>query len=134
MGYSPCGRKESDTTEQQHSTSGVAISLTMVAPSLKAAQRTGPINVLLPTTDWSRGGHMIQSESIITLRFFLLGANESVVKNLSANSGDPGSIPELGRSPGGGGNGNPLWYSCLGNPMHREAWWATVHGVTKSQT
>ena len=41
-----------------------------------------------------------------------------------------GSIPELGRSPGGG-NGNPLQYSCLGNPMDREAWQATVHGVTK---
>ena len=54
----------------------------------------------------------------------------SVVKNLPANSGDPGSIPGLGRSPGEG-NGNPLQYSCLGNPMDRGAWWATVHGVTK---
>ena len=42
------------------------------------------------------------------------------------------SIPRSGRSPGGG-NGNPLLYSCLGNPMDRGAWWATVHGVTKSQ-
>ena len=41
-----------------------------------------------------------------------------------------GSIPGWGRSPGGG-NGNPLEYSCLGNPMDREAWWATVHGVEK---
>ena len=46
---------------------------------------------------------------------------------------DMGSIPGLGRSPGGG-NGNPLQYSCLENPMGRGAWWATVHGVTKSQT
>ena len=44
-----------------------------------------------------------------------------------------GLIPGSGRSPGGG-NGNPLQYSCLGNPMDREAWWATVHGVPKSQT
>ena len=44
--------------------------------------------------------------------------------------GDPGSIPGWGRSPGEG-NGNPLWYYCLGNPMDREAWQATVHGVTK---
>ena len=41
--------------------------------------------------------------------------------------------PWGGNSPGGG-NGNPLWYSCLGNPMDREAWWATVHGVAKSWT
>ena len=56
-----------------------------------------------------------------------------VIKNLSANAGDTGSIPGSGRSPGGG-NGNPLEYSCLGNPMDRGAWLATVHGVTKSQT
>ena len=47
--------------------------------------------------------------------------------------GDPGSIPELGRSPGEG-NGNPLQYSCLDNPMDGGAWRAIVHGVTKSWT
>ena len=46
---------------------------------------------------------------------------------------DPGSIPGLGRSPGEG-NGNPLQCSCLKNSMDRGAWWATVHGVTKSRT
>ena len=56
-----------------------------------------------------------------------------VVKNLPANAGDSGSIPGLGRSPGKG-NGNPLQYSCLGNPMDRKAWWATVHGTAKSWT
>ena len=57
------------------------------------------------------------------------------LKNLPANAGATGSIPELGRSPGGG-NDNPLQYthSCLGNPMDRGAWWATVHVVMKSQT
>ena len=49
------------------------------------------------------------------------------------NAGDPGSIPGLGRSPGEG-NGNPLHYSCLENPMDRVAWWATVHGVAESDT
>ena len=44
---------------------------------------------------------------------------------------DVGSIPGLGRSPGGG-HGNPLQYSCLENPMDRGAWWAMVHGVAKS--
>ena len=52
------------------------------------------------------------------------------VKNPPANAGDPGLIPGLGRSPEEG-NGNPLQYSCLGNPMDRESRWATVHGVTK---
>ena len=59
-----------------------------------------------------------------------------MVKNPPANAGDKrdaGSVPRLGRSPGGG-HGNPLQYSCLGNPMDRGAWWATVHGVTKSWT
>ena len=57
-----------------------------------------------------------------------------VVKNLPANAGDvrdTSSIPGLGRSPGGG-NGNPLQYSCLGNPIDRGAWQATVHRVAKS--
>jgi len=54
----------------------------------------------------------------------------SVVKNLPANAEDVDSIPGSGRSPGEG-NGNPLKYSCLGNPMDRGAWWATVHGVAK---
>ena len=54
----------------------------------------------------------------------------SVVKNPPANAGDADPIPGSGRSPGEG-NGNPLQYSCLGNPMDREAWWATVHGVAK---
>ena len=53
-----------------------------------------------------------------------------MVKNLSANAGDTGSTPDLGRSPGGG-NGNPIQYSCLGNPMDRGSWRDTVHGVTK---
>ena len=60
----------------------------------------------------------------------------AVVKNLPANArstGDAGSIPGLGRCPGGG-NGNTLQYSCLGNPMDRGALWATVHGVAKSRT
>ena len=52
-------------------------------------------------------------------------------KESTCNAGDLGSIPGLGRSPGGG-NGYPLQYSCLENPMDRGAWWATVHGVAKS--
>ena len=57
----------------------------------------------------------------------------SAGKESACSAGDLGSIPGLGRSPGDG-NGNPLQYSCLGNPMGRGAWQPTVHGVTKSQT
>ena len=53
-----------------------------------------------------------------------------MVKYPPANAGDAGSIPGLGRFPGGG-NGNPLGYSCLGNCMARGAWWATVYGDHK---
>ena len=59
-----------------------------------------------------------------------------VVKNPSANAGDirdMGLIPGSGHSPGLG-NGNPLQYSCLENPMDREGWWATDRGVAKSRT
>ena len=59
---------------------------------------------------------------------------DSVVKNPPANSGDTGSIPGLGRSPGEGNGNLPPYYSCLGNPVNRGAWQATVHRVTKGQT
>ena len=57
----------------------------------------------------------------------------SEVKASACNVGDLDSIPGSGRSPEEG-NGNPLQYSCLENPMDGGAWWATVHGVAKSQT
>ena len=57
----------------------------------------------------------------------------SEVKTSACNAGDLGSIPGSGRSPGEG-NGNPLQYSCLENPMDGGAWWATVNGVAKGRT
>ena len=68
--------------------------------------------------------------------YFMDFPSGSVVKNLPANAGatgDVGLIPGLGRSPGEG-NGYPLQYSCLENLIDRGTWWATVHGVAKSQT
>ena len=56
----------------------------------------------------------------------------SDVKESAHKAGDPGLIPGSGTSPGEG-NGNPLQYSCLENSMDRGAWWAIVHGITKSQ-
>ena len=55
------------------------------------------------------------------------------MQEITCNVGEAGSIPGLGRSPEGG-NGNPLQYSCLENPMNRGAWQAKVHGVVKSWT
>ena len=56
----------------------------------------------------------------------------SVGKESACSAGDPGSIPGLGKSPGEG-NGDPLQYPCLENLIDRGAWWAAVHGFTKSQ-
>ena len=54
-------------------------------------------------------------------------------KEYASNAGNLGLIPELGRSPGEG-NGNPLQYSCLENPMDGATWWAAVYGVAQSRT
>ena len=62
-----------------------------------------------------------------------LSSSSSRVKASDCNAENLGSISESERSPGEG-NGHPLQYSCLENPMDRGAWWAPVHGVTKSQT
>ena len=86
-------------------------------------------------------GINIEGTDVVFVIFHILGSlmsslglpGGSVVKNAPANAGDAGLIPGSGRSPGGG-NGNPLQYSCLENPMDREGWWATVHAVTKSWT
>ena len=77
-------------------------------------------------------GHVLdldQGDGFISLSLYLGFLGGSEVKNPPANAGDVGVIPVSGRSPGGG-NGNPLQYSCLENPMGR----ATVHGVAKSRT
>ena len=70
------------------------------------------------------------------LNCYLGFPGNAVVKSLPANARDArdsGSVPGLGRSPGGG-HGNPLQYPCLENPMDGGDWWATVQGITKSQT
>ena len=65
--------------------------------------------------------------------YFMFFPGGSEVKASACNVGDVGSITGSGRFPGEG-NGNPFQYSCLENPMDGGAWWATVHGVTKSRT
>ena len=68
-----------------------------------------------------------------SLRYLWTSLVAQTVKASAYSAEDPGSIPGSGRSPGEG-NGSPLQYSCLENPMDRGAWQATVHGVAKSRT
>ena len=75
-----------------------------------------------------RKGPRISFLLFFTLVLCLVGF--SAGSEFACNVGDPGSIPGLGRSPGGG-HDNPLQYSCLENPMDRKAWWATISGVTR---
>ena len=69
----------------------------------------------------------------VRVRVLLGFPGGSVVKNLPANTGDKSSLPGPGRS-SGEGNGNPVQYSCLGNPMDRGAWRAAVHRLAQSPT
>ena len=82
-------------------------------------------------------GAQVYFEIVIFSPSYLLSFSDfpcgSDGKASACNAGDPDLVPGLGKSPGEG-NGNPLQYSCLENPMNRRACWATVHGVTESQT
>ena len=89
-------------------------------PRIREGSQWDPWKVLKEKMTWG-------CPDVNALRGFPGG---SVVKNLHANARDTSLIPGLGRSPGEG-NGSPFQYSCLGNPMDRGAWRATVHGVTK---
>ena len=80
---------------------------------------------------------MNEAQLIVTVNMrWVLLKGHTLLQNPPAYAGgarDTGSVSGSGRSPGGG-NGNPLQYSCLANPKDRGAWWATVHGLAKSQT
>ena len=114
VGYSPWGRKESNTTERLHFTSFMK-SQDADYPSHQLS-RSIPFEAKVVTTEQN-------SCLFVSCSGFPGG---SVVKNPPAHAGDLSSIPGSGRSPGEG-NGNPFQYSCLENPMNRGAWRATVH-------
>ena len=80
-------------------------------------------------TDDSSGVNLL---FLATIKSFPRGSVDKESACNAGDAGDVGSVPGSVRSPGGG-NGNPLQYSCLGNPMDRGAWWATVHSVTKNR-
>ena len=84
-----------------------------------------------PNEDGQQGSWI--SSAVATEGFIRGFPGSSDGKESACNAGDPGLIPGWGRFPGGG-HGNPLQYSCLGNPMDKGAWWATVPGVAESDT
>ena len=100
----------------------------------------------LPDPGIKLASHALQEDSLLLSHWEVQESYENLVINLNSrfpgvsalnylpvNVGDTGLIPGSGRPPGEG-NGNPLQYCCLENPMDRGAWWGTVHGVTKSWT
>ena len=82
---------------------------------------------------WWATVHGVSKELDKTEQHFTLSPGGSAVKEYICNTGDSGLIPGWERFPGEG-NGNPLQYSCLENPMNRGDWWTTVHRVQKSRT
>ena len=95
---------------------------------------SGEFDIIVGQTLRTEGGLEIKvSLQATALVGFLNGSVGKESTCSAGDTGDAGSIPGLGRS-FEEGNGNPLQYSCLGNPIDRGAWWAIVHGVTKSQT
>ena len=86
-------------------------------------------------TRWEKS-HVLEiaeGQEKVALLGFLAGSAHKESTCNAGDIGDEGLIPGLGRSPGGG-NGNPLQYSCMKHSMDRGTWWATVPGVAKSQT
>ena len=127
---SPWGCEESDTTEQLH----FHFSLSRIGEGNgNPLQYSCLENPRDGGAWWAAVCGVTQSRT----RLKRLGSSSSMlptssaVKNLPANAGYADSVPESGRSPGGG-NGNPLQYSCLGNLKDRRAWWAIVHGGHKT--
>ena len=102
----------------------------MIEPTYVPSSSVGGFSFLHSLSSIFSDGHSDQCE--VRMRASQWLSSKESACNAGA-AGDTGSIPGSGRSPGGG-HGNPLQYSCLENPMDSAAWWATVHGVAKSQT
>ena len=118
----------------------------MEKAGLKLSLQKTKIMASSPKTSWQMDGEKVETVTVFILLGYKITADGDCSheikrclpggldgKESACNAGGPASIPELGRFPGEG-NGNPLQYSCLETPMDREAWRATVHGFTKSQT
>ena len=104
----------------------------IVPVELPVSGRDSQSDVLRPQNwgSWGQGWWSVFSQALQTLLGFPGGL---AGKESACNAGDLGLISGLGRS-SRGGDGNPLQYSCLENPMDRDAWWAMVHSTAKSRT
>ena len=101
-----------------------------------------PVVKIPNNSNFNKQNHCFSLRELVNIYFIIIAEifnfynlnkgfpSGSMVKNPLASAGDTSLISDLGRF-SGGGNGNPLRYSFLGNPMDREAWQATVHGVSK---
>ena len=127
VGYSPWGRTESTGLKRLSSSSS---SSRQEEPRRKRLEFPPVTKIANKIQDFLHG-RVTVIHCLPLHNKGLPGGSDS--KDSSCKEGDLGSIPGSGRSPGEG-NGNPLQYSCLENPMDRGAWWATVHGVPKSRT
>ena len=116
---------------------GICCLVTKMCRTLLQLHRLWPTRLLhprdFPGKSTGVGCHCLLQGKGYLLQYSWASPVAQMVKNPPAAAGDAGSIPGSGRSPGGG-HGSPLQYSCLGNPVDRGAWRATVHGVAKSQT
>ena len=127
IGYSPWGRKESDTTERLLHLAGTKCT--------SCGWKCGM--GIWYDVSCERGGPYRRPPSCLvrTLSLFQVWweASNMIWLISACNAGDPSSVPGLGRSPGEG-NGSPLQHSCLENPMDGGAWWAAVHGIAELDT
>ena len=142
MRLSPGGRGSGDGVSLQRQALGAEsrdLPSLPTAPPLTeklGARAQAPIFFLCPSVGLPEGTHESSPHPHPAVETYLKHLSQTTSKESACNAGDTGdtgSIPGSGRSPGGG-NGSPLLYSCLGNPMDRGAWWATVHGFAKSRT
>ena len=125
MGCSQWGREESDTTEQLH----FHFSLSWIGEGNGSPLQCSCLeNPRDGGACWAAIYGVAQSQT--RLKQLSSSSSSSVGKESAFKAGDGGSIPGLGRSPGGG-HGNPLQYSCLKNPMDRRACGSTVHRVAR---
>ena len=137
MGYSPRGGKESDMTERLHYILPPMRDSTLGTTGKKKKRQNSYTSASCLFSAQPPPRCLIKPlrKQLLWFSLHIPGGSQvaPAVKNLPSNAGDAGSIPGLGRSPGGG-HDNPLQQSCLENLMDRGVWQDTVHRVTKSWT
>ena len=131
--WSPCSPRDSQESSSAPQFKCISSSVLSVFFTVQFSHQNMTTGKTIALTRWTFVGK-VMSLLFNTFSWFILGfLGSSAGKKSACNAGDPGSIPGLGRS-SGEGLGYPLQYSCLENSMDGGVWWATVRGITKSQT